>query len=109
MNNFGINRVIEPENTVPVTAWKLDNSRKITPDEIRISIDRIHVEWDSFQQICTSCGYDDSKVRARILDIIDKRGKKWRNNSSFVSLLQKNMGSKSSVSLLPKGGEPALF
>ena len=75
MNNFGINRVIEPENTVPVTAWKLDNSRKITPDEIRISIDRIHVEWDSFQQICTSCGYDDSKVRARILDIIDKRGK----------------------------------
>ena len=56
MNNFGINRVIEPENTVPVTAWKLDNSRKITPDEIRISIDRIHVEWDSFQQICTSCG-----------------------------------------------------
>ena len=75
MNNFGINRVIEPENTVPFTAWKLDNSRKITPDEIRISIDRIHVEWDSFQQICTSCGYDDSKVRARILDIIDKRGK----------------------------------
>ena len=75
MNNFGISRVIEPENTVPVTAWKLDNSREITPYEIRISIDRIHVEWDSFQQICTSCGYDDSKVRNRILDIVDKRGK----------------------------------
>ena len=74
-DNFGINRVIEPENTVPVTAWKLDSSREISPWEIRLTIDRIHVEWDSFQQICTSCGYDDSKVKARILDIVDKRGK----------------------------------
>lgn len=75
MNNFGLNRVIEPENTVPVTAWKLDNSREITPYEIRLSIDQVHVEWDSFQQICTSCGYDDDKVKARIIDIIEKRGK----------------------------------
>jgi len=75
MINFGINRVIEPENCVPVTAWKLDNKREIEPEEIRVSIDTLHIERDSFQQICTSCGYDDEKVRARILDIIDKRGK----------------------------------
>lgn len=75
MINFGINRVIEPENCVPVTAWKVDNHREISPEEIRLSIDTIHIERDSFQQICTSCGYDDEKVRARILDIIDKRGK----------------------------------
>ncbi|MDO4485901.1 MAG: sigma 54-interacting transcriptional regulator [Bacillota bacterium] len=72
---FGLGRVIEPENTVPVTAWKIDNSKEINPYEIRLSIDRIHVEWDSFQQICTSCGYDDAKIKARILDIVDKRGK----------------------------------
>lgn len=75
MINIGINRVIEPDNCVPVTAWKLDNSREISPEEIRVSIDTIHIERDSFQQICTSCGYDDEKVRARIMDIIDKRGK----------------------------------
>ena len=28
-NTFGINRVLEPKGAVPVTAWKLDNSKII--------------------------------------------------------------------------------
>ncbi|MDO4545004.1 MAG: sigma 54-interacting transcriptional regulator [Bacillota bacterium] len=75
MDNFGLKRVIEPQDTVPVTAWKLNNDREIGHDEIRLSIEKIHVEWDNFQQICTSCGYDDERVKARIMDIVDKRGK----------------------------------
>jgi len=75
MKNFGVNRVVEPKGTVPVTAWKLNNRKQITADEIRISVEKIHVEWDSFQQICTSCAYDEQRIKARIIDIVDKRGK----------------------------------
>ena len=75
MKNFGVNRVIEPKGTVPVTAWKLNNKKQITADEVRIAVEKIHVEWDSFQQICTSCAYDEQRIKARILDIVDKRGK----------------------------------
>ncbi|MDY2959233.1 MAG: sigma 54-interacting transcriptional regulator [Hornefia sp.] len=73
--NFGIDRVLEPCGVFPPVAWKLDNSWKLRPGEARVSLDRINVEWDSFQQICNSCGYEEDKIKARILDIVEKRGK----------------------------------
>ena len=73
--NFGLDRVLEPPGVFPPVAWKLDNSWEIRPGEARVSLDRINVEWDSFQQICNSCGYKEDKIKARILDIVDKRGK----------------------------------
>lgn len=74
-DTFGVKRVLQPRGAVPVTAWRVDNQREISPDEARIQVERIHIELDSFQQICSQCEYDESKVIQRILDIIDKRGK----------------------------------
>jgi len=74
-HNYGYRRVLEPKGAVPVTAWKVDNDRQLRPGEARINLELIHIEWDGFQQICTSCGYDDEKVKAKILYIIEKRGK----------------------------------
>ena len=74
-DTFGMSRVLEPRGAVPVTAWKIDNSRKLKAGEARIAIERIHLEKSSFEQICSQCEYDESKMIQRICDIIEKRGK----------------------------------
>ena len=60
-DTFGIERVLQPRGAVPVTAWKVDNSKKVLPNEARIKVERVHIELDSFQQICSQCDYDESK------------------------------------------------
>lgn len=75
LDRFGLSRVLEPKGVVTVTAWKLDNSKEISSGEARINLERIHIERDSFQQICSECGRDKSKVKARILDLVERRGK----------------------------------
>lgn len=72
---YGLDRVLEPKGLGPATAWKLDNGYELHNKEARISLERIHLEWDNFQQICNSCGYDENKIKAKIFDIIEKRGK----------------------------------
>ena len=74
-DTFGLSRVIEPTASVPVTAWKLDNNREIRPEECRVALKLIHLERDCFQQICNECGYDETKIIARVLDVINRRGK----------------------------------
>ncbi|MEL7655395.1 MAG: hypothetical protein AAGU75_05750, partial [Bacillota bacterium] len=74
-DTYGLSRVIEPKNAVPVTAWKIDNNREIKPEECRISIKLIHLERDCFQQFCNESGFDETKMIARILDVINRRGK----------------------------------
>lgn len=74
-DTFGISRVIEPKAAVPVTAWKVDNHREISPFECRISLELIHLERDCFQQFCSECSFDEAKIIAKILDIVNRRGK----------------------------------
>ncbi|WP_206460451.1 sigma-54 interaction domain-containing protein [Anaerovorax sp. IOR16] len=75
LDYFGMNRVIEPKNTVPIVAWKLDNSRKLHSDEICIALRRVKMEPGSFRQICNECEYEEAKIHAKIYDIIRRRGK----------------------------------
>ncbi|WP_206457862.1 sigma-54 interaction domain-containing protein [Anaerovorax sp. IOR16] len=74
-DTFGLSRVIEPKDAVPVTAWKVDNAREISPLECRISLELIHLERDCFQQLCSECSFDEAKIIAKILDLINRRGK----------------------------------
>ena len=71
----GVNRVLEPKGVLPVTAWKMDNSRPVNSGEIRIRLETVHIEWDNFNQICSHCSYDTTKIKARIMQIIQQRGK----------------------------------
>ncbi|WP_425755334.1 sigma-54 interaction domain-containing protein [Ihubacter sp. rT4E-8] len=73
--NFGLDRVMEPKGLTPATAWRLDNSWKLHSGEMRVRLERIHLEWDNFQQLCSSCGFDEERIKAKILDIIHRRGK----------------------------------
>ena len=72
---YGTKRVLEPQCVLPTSAWKLDNSRDIYPDEMRVSIKRIHLEGTNFKQICTETNNNEQKLRQKIIDIIIRRGK----------------------------------
>lgn len=74
-DDFGYSRVIQTQGTAPATAWKLDNSKEIATNECRIALDKIHIEGDAFQQLCSECGHDDEQIKRKIMDILDKRGK----------------------------------
>lgn len=74
-DTFGLSRVIEPRASVPVTAWKLDNRREIRPEECRVALKLIHLEKDCFQQLCSEYGYDETKIIAKVFDLIGRRGK----------------------------------
>ena len=67
--------MIEPKGMVPAAAWRIDNRAELQSREFRVRLERIHLEWDSFQQICNSCGFDEEKIRFKIADMIEKRGK----------------------------------
>lgn len=90
---YGKSRVMEPAGVLPPMAWKLDNSRELRKGEVRISLEKVILEWTGFQQICYSCSYADEQIRARILDIIEKRGKlqnpSTRSGGSLLGTVEK--------------------
>lgn len=73
--NYGINRVLEPQHVLPTSAWRLDNSRNIASQEIRVDIKRIHIEGTSFKQICLESNDNDQRIKQKIIDIVIRRGK----------------------------------
>lgn len=75
MKYFGADRVVEPAGAIPSMAWKLDNSKTIGPAEARIALRAIKLEGNNFNQICSSCQYNETKIAERITDIAAKRGK----------------------------------
>ncbi|MDD6043713.1 MAG: sigma-54 dependent transcriptional regulator [Eubacteriaceae bacterium] len=74
-HEYGINRVLEPQYVLPTSAWRLDNSRKIASHEMRVNIERIHIEGTSFKQICLEANENEQKIKQKILDIVIRRGK----------------------------------
>lgn len=74
-NLYGINRVLEPNHVLPTSAWRVDNTREIHPNEMRISVNKIHIESTSFRQICVETNNNAEKIKDRIMDIVIKRGK----------------------------------
>ncbi len=72
---YGMSRVAEPKSMLPTSAWSLDNSRDINPNEMRISVRKIHMEATNFRQLQLECGDDIEKIKERIIDIVIRRGK----------------------------------
>lgn len=74
-NDYGTGRVLEPKYVLPTVAWKLDNSRKIQDNEMRIDVKRIHIERTSFKEICLEANDNDQRIIQKITDIVIRRGK----------------------------------
>jgi TyrR family helix-turn-helix protein len=72
---YGIKRVIEPKEVLPISAWRIDSTRAVYPDEMRLGIRRIHIESASFRQICVESGNDEDRIKEKIRDVVIKRGK----------------------------------
>ena len=75
MNTYGLERSLTPRLAFTPTAWELDNSREIRPNEVRILLDKVHVEGTSFRQICQEAGNDEERIKEKIQDIVIRRGK----------------------------------
>ena len=75
MNTFGLDRSLTPRNTFTPLAWELDNSSQLKEGEVRIALDRVHVEGTSFRQICQEAGNDEERIKEKIKDIVIRRGK----------------------------------
>ncbi len=73
--NYGINRVLEPQHVLPTSAWRLDNCRALAKGEIRVDIKRIHIEGTSFKQICLESNNNEQRIKQKIMDIVIRRGK----------------------------------
>lgn len=74
-NKYGVHRVIEPEGVLPQPAWKIDNSMDIYDNEILIDVQTLNIDSASFTQIKEEADGDIDKIKAQMLDIVEKRGK----------------------------------
>ncbi|MDO4552536.1 MAG: sigma 54-interacting transcriptional regulator [Bacillota bacterium] len=72
---YGASRVIEPGQVLSTSAWRVDNSRELRPDEMRVSLRKLHIESTSFKQICIEANNHPRQIMDRIQDIVIRRGK----------------------------------
>lgn len=72
---YGTNRVLEPQHVLPTSAWRLDNNRIISSEEIKVAIKTIHLETTSYKQICVESNNNEEKMKQKIIDIVIRRGK----------------------------------
>jgi len=71
----GLHRVLEPVGVLPQAAHRLDTSRKLRTDEVRVRVQRLNLDAASFRQLETKHDGNGDAVRAEVLEIVRTRGK----------------------------------
>ncbi|WP_148550825.1 zinc-binding alcohol dehydrogenase family protein [Paraclostridium bifermentans] len=71
---YGTHRVIE-ENVLPQPAKKINNEMNIYDNEILIDVQALNIDSASFTQIEEECNHDIEKIKAKILEIVQEKGK----------------------------------
>ena len=74
-NKYGTHRVIEPKGTLPQSAFKISNDTIIFDNEILINVDYLNIDSASFTQLKEEAGGDVKKIKFKILEIVQERGK----------------------------------
>lgn len=73
---FGSHRVLEPAQSLPQAARRLDNDMtRLVESEILIDVTALNIDSASFTQIEEAAGHDLAKIEATILGIVAERGK----------------------------------
>ena len=72
---YGTNRVLEPLGVLPQAAQKIDNSMEIYDNEILIDVISLNIDSASFAQLKGEAGGDEGKIAAKIMEIVEARGK----------------------------------
>jgi len=74
-NKYGIHRVIEPKGALPQPATKISNDMTIYDNEILIDVDYLNIDSASFTQLREEAQGDMEKVKSRIIEIVNQKGK----------------------------------
>ncbi|MFX0143450.1 MAG: L-erythro-3,5-diaminohexanoate dehydrogenase [Candidatus Hodarchaeota archaeon] len=74
-NKYGTHRVIEPKGVLPQPAVKISNDMDIYDNEILIDVDYLNIDSASFTQLREEAKDNMEKVKKRILNIVNERGK----------------------------------
>lgn len=74
-NKYGTHRVIEPKGALPQPALKISNDMTIFDNEILINVDYLNIDSASFTQLKEEAGGDIGKIKNKILEIVQERGK----------------------------------
>lgn len=72
---YGTHRVIEPKGVLPQPATKICNDMTIFDNEILIDVQALNIDSASFTQIEEECHHDVEKIKNRILEIVEEKGK----------------------------------
>ncbi len=73
---YGLHRVLEPKNVLPQPALKVDNDFSVIYDnEILIDVSMLNIDSASYHQIKESCNSDPEKMKQRIIEIVNEKGK----------------------------------
>ncbi len=70
----GLHRVLDRPLVLPQAAQRLDTTRELWPDEVRIRVERLNLDAASFRQLERTHESGDA-VRTAVLDIVASRGK----------------------------------
>lgn len=73
---YGSHRVIEPKGVLPQAAYKISNDMSVLYDnEILIDVIALNIDSASFTQLKEEAGGDPEKIKKKILEIVNERGK----------------------------------
>jgi L-erythro-3,5-diaminohexanoate dehydrogenase len=75
-NKYGTHRVLEPQGVLTQAAQKIDNDMgEIYSNEILVDVISLNIDSASFTQLKGEAGGDVEKIKAKIMEIVDTRGK----------------------------------
>lgn len=74
-NRYGTHRVIAPAGSLPQPAQKISNDITIYDNEILIDVDYLNIDSASFTQLKEEAGGDLEKIKNKIMNIVQERGK----------------------------------
>ncbi len=74
-NRYGTHRVIEPKGALPQPAIKISNDMTLYDNEILIDVDYLNIDSASFTQLKEEAKGDIEKIKEKILQIVNEKGK----------------------------------
>jgi len=74
-SKYGTHRVLVPEGSLPQPAIKISNDMEIYSNEILINVDYLNIDSASFNQLKQEAKNDIEKIKKKIIEIVDERGK----------------------------------
>jgi L-erythro-3,5-diaminohexanoate dehydrogenase len=74
-SKYGTHRVLEPKGSLPQPAIKISNDMEIFDNEILIDVDYLNIDSASFTQLKEEANGEIEKVKKKILEIVEERGK----------------------------------